>query len=84
MRCETCGTVTFTGPDGSRYHVHNLSRKCWPGSSSDAVATVKTEDKPESWQCDDCGWPWPFAGSPPAGSECDNCGGELVPVPAKQ
>jgi hypothetical protein len=33
-----------------------------------------------NWHCDDCGWPWPLAGKPPAGSECDNCGGELVPV----
>lgn len=30
------------------------------------------------WRCEDCGWPWPFAGKPPAGAECDNCCGELV------
>jgi hypothetical protein len=35
---------------------------------------------PTTWQCEDCDWPWPLAGKPPAGSECDNCGGELVPV----
>ena len=28
--------------------------------------------------CEDCGWPWPLAGKPPAGAECDNCGGELT------
>jgi len=24
--------------------------------------------------CSSCGWPWPLAGPPPDGAECDNCG----------
>jgi hypothetical protein len=34
----------------------------------------------QAWTCEDCDWTWPLAGKPPAGSECDNCGGELVPT----
>jgi hypothetical protein len=34
----------------------------------------------QRWACDDCGWPWPLAGSPPEGAECDNCGGPLGAV----
>jgi hypothetical protein len=30
------------------------------------------------WFCEECGWPWPLAGPPPEGAECDSCGGELV------
>jgi rRNA maturation endonuclease Nob1 len=33
------------------------------------------------YACEDCGWIWPLGDCPPDGSECDNCGGELVPVP---
>lgn len=39
------------------------------------------EPEPAGWACENCEWVWPLPGRPPAGSECDNCGGELVPVP---
>lgn len=31
------------------------------------------------WECIDCGWVWPV-GIPGDDTECDNCGGELVPA----
>lgn len=40
MKCENCGTSVFKGPDGEIYHARNVSRACYPGSSSDAVATA--------------------------------------------
>lgn len=45
-----------------------------------AFILAAAEGEPASWICEDCGWPWPLAGKPPAGSECDSCGGELVPA----
>jgi hypothetical protein len=45
---------------------------------SERKRTGPTDAGHPSWRCDDCGWPWPLPGEPPAGSECDNCGGELV------
>jgi hypothetical protein len=45
-----------------------------------AEELVREDSKPASYECDDCGWPWPLP-APPAGAECDNCGGELVEVP---
>ena len=37
-----------------------------------------TEDVNTTWSGEACGWPWPVAGPPPDGAECDNCGGEIV------
>jgi len=42
---------------------------------------MSTENR---WACEDCDWPWPLPGSPPAGAECDSCGGELVRSPAPE
>jgi hypothetical protein len=37
------------------------------------------------WECEDCGWPQPtIAGPPTDESECDNCGGQMVPVTTTQ
>jgi hypothetical protein len=32
-----------------------------------------------SWHCEDCGWPQPSMIPVTPESECDNCGGEMVP-----
>ena len=48
-----------------------------PTPTSRKAAPMSTD---QTWQCEDCAWPWPRAGKPPAYAECDNCGGELVPV----
>lgn len=32
------------------------------------------------FECEDCGWVWPFTSRPTVNDECDECGGELEPV----
>ena len=60
----------------------------WQTPTSEPVRHRSPYREPEvdegaggAWRCGDCGWAWPFAGKPPVGSECDNCGGELVTEP---
>lgn len=43
------------------------------------AASQAYDKSPTDYGCDDCGWPWPFRGKPPARAQCNECGGELVP-----
>lgn len=44
--------------------------------------TADAEGSPgDEWACEECGWTWPLRNAPPAGAECDNCGGRLEPQP---
>jgi hypothetical protein len=32
------------------------------------------------WTCEDCYWRWPLKNAPYQDSECDRCGGTMVPL----
>jgi hypothetical protein len=49
-----------------------------PEHDHEPVKPEPVEIRTVIWQCADCGWLWPLPGKPPTGSECDNCGDDLI------